>query len=282
MKCIFNDRVREQSEVSLPIHDIALTRGYGVFDFFRLSGGVPLFIDDHLDRFYRGAALARLTSPVDKETLKGLLFEMFELNDQQVSGIRLILTGGTGNGAYAIGQPNLIVTQEPIVFPTDEMFARGVKLITHEYLRDLPKVKTINYMTGIWLQQQIIENGAYDVLYINKGVVHELTRSNIFIVNSTGELVTPEDHVLHGVTRKHLIGALGNVQQRSITLNELAEAKEVFITGTTKKVLPIHTIDEWKYSSAEAGSRTGEIMKIFAKLENDYVQKASLVREKRN
>ncbi len=273
MKCIFNDQLKDQKDVSLPIHDIALTRGYGIFDFFRLCDGVPLFINDHLDRFYRGAALARLTSPISQETLKELLYEMFEANQMPVSGVRIILTGGTGKGAYAIGESNLIVTQEPIIFPTDEMFANGVKLITHEYLRDVPEVKTINYMTGIWLQQRIEEQGAYDVLYINNGVVHELTRSNIFIVNSKRELITPQEQVLHGVTRKHLIREIGNVQQRTITIEELASAKEVFITGTTKKVLPIHTIDQWKYHSAEGGSMTREVMKVFAQLEKDYVSR---------
>ncbi|MBV6639907.1 MAG: aminotransferase class IV [Cyclobacteriaceae bacterium] len=273
MKCIFNGQLLDQEEVSFPIDDIALLRGYGIFDFFRLSAGIPLFMEDHLDRFYKGAELARLKSPVGREELKSLLFEMFEHNKMDVSGIRIVLTGGNGNGAYAVGKSNLIITQEPISFPTDEMFANGVKLITHEYLRDLPEVKTINYMTGIWLQQQIKENGAFDVLYIHKGEVHELTRSNIFIVNQAGDLITPKERVLHGVTRKRLINAIGDVQQRNITVDELANAREVFITGTTKKVLPIHTIDEWTYQSAQEGSKTSEVMQELAQLESDYVQK---------
>ena len=273
MKCIFNGQLLDQEEVSFPIDDIALLRGYGIFDFFRLSAGIPLFMEDHLDRFYKGAELARLKSPVGREELKSLLFEMFEHNKMDVSGIRIVLTGGNGNGAYAVGKSNLIITQEPISFPTDEMFANGVKLITHEYLRDLPEVKTINYMTGIWLQNQIKENGAFDVLYIHKDEVHELTRSNIFIVNQDGDLITPKERVLHGVTRKRLINAIGDVQQRNITIDELANAREVFITGTTKKVLPIHTIDEWNYQSAQEGSKTSEVMQVLAQLESDYVQK---------
>ena len=273
MKCIFNGHLLDQEKACFPIDDIALLRGYGIFDFFRLSDGVPLFVEDHLDRFYQGAELARLKSPVSRGELKELLFEMFEYNKMDISGIRIVLTGGNGNGPYAVGKSNLIVTQEPISFPTDEMFANGVKLITHEYLRDLPEVKTINYMTGIWLQNQIKENGAFDVLYIHKGEVHELTRSNIFIVNQAGDLITPKERVLHGVTRKRLINAIGDVQQRNITVDELANAREVFITGTTKKVLPIHTIDQWTYQSAEEGSKTSEVMQVLAQLESDYVQK---------
>ncbi|XOV93796.1 MAG: aminotransferase class IV [Bacteroidota bacterium] len=273
MKCIFNGQLKDQSEVSLPIHDIAVVRGYGIFDFFRLSQGVPLFIDDHLDRFYGGAERARLIPPINKHAFKEQILEMIEENDMPISGIRIILTGGVGNGPYAVGTPNLIVTQEPISFPTEEMFEKGVKLITHEYLRDIPEVKTINYMTGIWLQQMIQEKEAFDVLYVHKGIVHELTRSNIFIVNENRELITPNGQILKGITRKQLIRTLGNVQERDITVEELASAKEAFITGTTKKVLPIRAIDDWEYRSTESGSVTREIMKVFAGIEREYVER---------
>lgn len=273
MKCIFNGQIKDQSEVSLPIHDIALVRGYGIFDFFRLSGGVPLFIDDHLDRFYRSAERARLTLPVEREELLGLLNVMFELNSMPVSGVRLILTGGTGNGPYAIGEPNFIITQESFSFPTHEMLANGVKLITHDYLRDLPEIKTINYMTGIWLQQRIAKAGAFDVLYVHQGKVHELTRSNIFIINSHDQIVTPNQQVLYGITRKQLIRSLGIVEERPIPLEELAKAKEVFATGTGKKVLPICAINDWQYSSASEDSRTREIMELFDHIEADYIKR---------
>ncbi|WP_421877128.1 aminotransferase class IV [Marinoscillum sp.] len=270
MKCLFNDQLKNLKEVSLPIQDIALLRGYGIFDFFRLSDGVPLFMEDHLDRFYRGAEKVRLEVPVDKQTLIGKLQVLFAENNMPVSGVRLILTGGTGNGAFAIGQPNLIVTQEPISFPTSEMFVKGVKLITHEYLRDLPDVKTINYMTGIWLQDEVQRQGAFDVLYHHQGLMHELTRSNIFIVDSSGKIITPAERVLHGVTRKYLIQTLGNVEQRAISMQELFEAREVFITGTTKKVLPIVQIDDHQVSEGP-GPITQMIMNTFTNVEKSYV-----------
>lgn len=271
MKCIFNGEIVDASSVSLPINDLAVLRGYGIFDFFRLSDGVPLFIDDHLDRFYKSSQIARLPLVLTQSELKSQIVSLITLNQMPISGIRLILTGGTGAGAYAIGKPNLIVTQEPIKFPTESMHQRGVKLISHEYLRDLPEVKTINYMTGIWMQQQVDEASAFDVLYHHSGLVHELTRSNIFVVNQSNQITTPKDQVLLGVTRKHLISQLRNhfeVREAVVTLEDLKSAKEVFITGTTKKVLPIRYIDESVY---EVGEVTRQAQNLFKALERDYV-----------
>tara|TARA_B100001245_G_C22824737_1_gene396777 strand:+ start:62 stop:886 length:825 start_codon:yes stop_codon:yes gene_type:complete len=271
MKCIFNGEIVDSSQVALPINDLAVLRGYGIFDFFRLSDGVPLFIDDHLDRFYKSAQIARLSINQSQDVLKALIIELTKVNQMPVSGIRLVLTGGTGAGAYAIGEPNLIVTQEPIKFPADAMYTKGVKLITHEYLRDIPEVKTINYMTGIWLQQKIDEAQAFDVLYHYKGLVHELTRSNVFIINSEHQIITPGEQVLLGVTRKHLLAALKgefHVEERKVTLEELRTAKEIFITGTTKKVLPICQIDEVIY---EIGEVTRKAQTLFQTLEQKYI-----------
>ena len=271
MKCIFNGEIVDSSQVALPINDLAVLRGYGIFDFFRLSDGVPLFVDDHLKRFYNSAQVARLPISISQTELKSLIFDLIRENQMPVSGIRMVLTGGTGAGAYAIGIPNLIVTQESIKFPSEEMYQEGVKLITHEYLRDIPEVKTINYMTGIWLQQKIDDAGAFDVIYHHKGLVHELTRSNVFVVNADHQIITPKDHVLLGVTRGHLLKALANqfeVIEKELPIEHLRIAKEIFITGTTKKVLPISQIDDVAY---EIGEVTQKAQALFKDIEQQYI-----------
>lgn len=278
MICIFNGQLKSEEEVSLPINDLAVLRGYGIFDFFRLSSGVPLFIDDHLDRFYRSASLVRIPVKESKDELKSLILKQILQNNMPESGIRLVLTGGTGSGAYSIGMPNLIVTQESISFPSQSSYDEGVKLITCDYLRDIPQVKTINYMTGIWMKEEIQRTQAYDVVYVHENKVHELTRSNIFIVNESGTLVTPAENVLMGVTRKHILKACAgviSVEERPITKEELYAAKEVFVSGTTKRVLPITVVDHVIYGNGKPGPVTLDIMKRFARVEAEYVAQGS-------
>lgn len=274
MYCLVNGQISEVKHAAIGINDLALMRGYGIFDFFRLANGVPLFLDDHLDRFYKASQQVRLKVPFSKDELKQHLNHLFDKNQMPISGVRLILTGGITENGYDPGVPNLIITQEPITFPPTYKYENGVKLITHEYLRDLPDVKTINYMTGIYLQERVQRAGAYDVVYYHDNKVLELTRSNIFIVNKKQEVITPKENMLHGITRKSLIRvAKGDVPivERSFTLEELYNAEEAFLTGTTKKVLPITQMDDVTIGDGTVGEVTKQMMEIFKKCEEDYI-----------
>lgn len=275
MICLVNGSFMPVEEASIGIQDLALIRGYGIFDFFRLAKGVPLFIDDHLHRFYQGASRVRLDPGIAQSELKDQIFELIQKNQMSESGIRIVLTGGVGGGPYGIGKPNLIITQEPISFPSKEKYEQGVKLITHEYLRDIPEVKTINYMTGIWLQEEVSRQKAFDVLYVFQGTVQELTRSNIYAVTSDEVLVTPKENMLHGITRKHLLDSVRKeiaVEERILTVEELKGARELFLTGTTKRVLPIVQIDESKIGTGKPGHTTHRLMQLFKELEMNYIQ----------
>jgi len=274
MLALVNNELMPVEEASIGITDLAILRGYGIFDFFRLSDGVPLFMDDHINRFFASADKVRLRVPLTRSELSASLFELFEKNNMSVSGIRMILTGGYTPNGYEPGKPNLIITQEPISFPDKEKVANGVKLITHEYLRDIPDVKSINYMTGIWLGEKIAQSGAYDVLYLDKGNVLELTRSNIFIVTKDQVIVTPKELVLHGITRKHVLKAIQHlykIEERPITLDELLQAEEAFLTGTTKRVLPFVQVDQHIIGQGAPGKVTKNIIQQFLALESIYV-----------
>ena len=89
-----NDQIIDQDKATIHVSDLALLRAYGVFDFFRLVDLQPLFIEDHLNRFYNSADMLRLKCPVGRKKLKALIFELISINKIQNSGIRIVLTGG--------------------------------------------------------------------------------------------------------------------------------------------------------------------------------------------
>ena len=85
------------------------------------------------------------------------------------------------------------------------MFEKGIELVTWPHQRQLPAVKSIDYVMAIWLQPWMKKNGADDVLYHNNGTVTECPRANFFLVMEDGRLVTPAENILEGVTRKKLL-----------------------------------------------------------------------------
>jgi branched-chain amino acid aminotransferase len=242
---IVNQEFLPAETASVLITDLAIQRGYGIFDFFKTIDGRPIFLEDHLDRFYNSAAAMRLPVDLNREELKTLLLQLIEKNSIADSGIRITLTGGYSPDGYAIAKPNMIITQTEMVL-SKQISLDGISLITHQYQRQLSHAKTLDYLMAVWLQPIIKEKGADDVLYHNNGIVSECPRANFFIIDQSGHIVTTRDNLLKGIIRKHVLeiaDGLNLLQHRDITLDDLKNCKEAFITSSTKNILPVTKID---------------------------------------
>jgi D-alanine transaminase/branched-chain amino acid aminotransferase len=256
---LINNDFIPATEASVLVTDLALYRGYGIFDFFKTIDSAPVFFEDHLDRFYNSAAEMRL--PVDKsqDELKAMIFELMKKNDIANSGIRITLTGGYSPDGYAIAKPNMIITQQPLTINND---VKGIKLITHSHQRQLPHVKTLDYLMAIWLQPKVAEKGVDDILYYSHGIVRETPRANFFIVTHNNEVITTANNILKGIVRKNLLTIPGNgftISERDITLDDLRQCKEAFITSSTKNVLPVIEIDGRVISGGAPGEVSVEL-----------------------
>jgi branched-chain amino acid aminotransferase len=269
--CHFEGRFVRLEEAGMPLNDLGLQRGYGIFDFLRVAGRKPLYIEDHLDRFYRSAEVMRLPVPEERPRLKEIIGELAEHNDFPSSGIRILLTGGPTPDGYAISSPRMAVIQQPMAAPPVMMPLPGIRLCSHAYRRQLPEVKTTDYLMAVWLQPWLRERGGDDILYHHEGVVSECPRSNIFMVDRMGTLVTPARDMLRGVTRKQVVSValrLGiAVEERDIRLEEVTVASEAFVTASTKRILPVRDIDGVELPVSATGTVTGRLREALIDLE---------------
>jgi D-alanine transaminase/branched-chain amino acid aminotransferase len=259
----FQDDFIEEEKARVHFKDLSFQRGYGIFDFFRLVGNSPLFLDDHLDRFYYSASNMHLSVAPDRETLKKTITGLIQKNNLPNTGIRLSLTGGYSNDGFTIGKPNLLISQHTFAPPTEEQIEKGIRLLSYNYQRSLPHIKSIDYLMAVWLQPKRIEAGADDILYIKDGWVSECPRSNFFLLTEDNKLVTPAAHVLAGVTRKKVLELAKNhlaVEERPVSVEEFKAAKEAFITSTTKQILPVAAIDDTVFTKKKM---TLELLRLF-------------------
>lgn len=266
----------EAEKATLHISDLSVQRGYAVFDFFRTVNHKPLFLDDHLARLQHSSSILRLAIPYNTEQLKNIVTGLLQRNQLQTSGIRITVTGGYAADTYSISTPNIIITQSALTM--DEVFDenKGIHLITAEYVRELPTVKSINYLMGVYLQQQVKDAGANDVLYVKDGFISELPRSNVFIVSQNNELLTPDRNVLFGITRKHILELAGTfliVKEQLITLQDVQSAKEVFVSSTTKRLLPVFSVDGKIIGNGKTGAVTKQLFELFLSLEKTTTNK---------
>jgi len=252
------------------ISDLSIQRGYGIFDFFKVTNGHAFFLNNYLDRFYHSAAVMRLTVPYVPRDLKTIIQQLIRQNDLAESGVKMILTGGYSRDGYRPGESNLIITQQPLTLPGTEQIEKGIKVITYEYVRDFALAKSINYIMGIWLSKIVAEKNASDVLYFKNGVVSEFPRCNFFIVKKDGTVATPDENVLLGITRMQVLSLAAKhyrSQTGKVTLDDIRDAKEAFLTSTTKRIVPIVQVDDFTIGDGKPGPVTVSLLDHLVDLE---------------
>lgn len=265
-------------KAQLHVSDLSIQRGFGIFDFFRVREFVPLYLENYLDRFFHSAERMSLPDPTERAELRSVIHELIRRNEIAEAGMKIILTGGYSPDAYTPVKGNLIISQHALVFPSVNQVEQGIKVITYPYRRDIPEVKTINYTMGVWLQQRVKQAMATDVLYHHEGFVSEFPRCNFFMVTRQGIVVTPHQFILHGITRQKLLQSATNeftVQERAVALQEVYDSAEVFLTSTTKGILPIVQVDDHVIGSGKPGPVTWALRELLQKTERREIETAT-------
>ncbi len=263
--CYINGRVVEGEGAAISVMDLGLQRGYAVFDYLRTCNGKLFHAYDHLVRFRNSAAELHLRVPLSDEEIVDIAGQLIARGRFSRPGIRLLLTGGNGNDTIEFDRPNFVIIAEELPSYPPGVYKHGVKLITVEYQRELPTVKTTNYMNAIRLEPLRRAKNAFDILYYFNNKVTECPRNNFFIFTGN-TLATARDHVLAGVTRKLILEFAQphfEVSLRDISPAELPAASEAFVASTTKGIIPVVQIDDDWIGTGRVGNRTRKLMQLF-------------------
>lgn len=187
----------------------------------------------------------------------------------------MLATGGYSPDGYSPVTGNFVLQQQPLQTPDNEKFERGIRIVTYAYQRDFPAVKSTNYLMGVWLQQQLKEQHIDDVLYFHHDIISEFPRANIFIITTDGRLLTPAANILQGITRRKVLELAPEilpVEERDLSIAELKNAAEVFMTSTTRRILPVVEIDGIQIGNGHAGRISTQLYKRFLDLEAEVLR----------
>ena len=270
-----NGKFVDADSASVPARDLAILRGFGVFDYLRTYGGVPFQLGAHLRRLQRSADLIKLACPWDLEELGEIVLETLRRNSLEEAGIRLVVTGGDSPNAFMPGgDSRLLVMATALHSLPAAVYQRGAAVATVEQHRHLPEAKTINYIPGIMAQRRAQSRvpDAIDAIYCVDGLVVEGTRSNIFIFKE-GRWITPDEGLLPGITRAEvikLLGRDGHLELRAITLEEFYNADEIVLTSTTKEIVPIVLVDDVTIGVGAPGEYSRRLMRQWRDMTDAY------------
>lgn len=273
--CYLNGKYVPLDQACLPLNDLGIVRGYGVFDFLRTYNGVPFKLREHIQRLQKSAQLIGLTLSWSTEELEAIAQDTLTRNTFPESNIRIVVTGGSSTDFITpLGQPSLMVIITPVSEYPRDYYEQGVKAITVQIDRFFPSAKSLNYISAIGALQQAKLTYAVEALYVNQqSHVLEGTTTNLFVFRGS-QLITPKENILNGITRAVVLELANDkfdVIEQPIYHSELSSCDEAFITSSTKEIMPIVQIDDLQISDGKPGKNTQLLMDLFhryTKLEN--------------
>lgn len=246
----YNGAYGPLEEMSVPMSDRACYFGDGVYDAAYSRNHKIFTLEEHVDRFYRSAALLEITLAQSKAELKEILSSLLQKMEDGECFVYWQATRGTAPRSHSYPEPplpaNLWVMLRPAsVLPPE----RRLKLITVEDTRYLHcNIKTLNLLPNCMAAQQAKQAGADEAVFHRSGRVTEGSSKNCHILKNGVFITAPTDHfILAGVARAHLLRAceaLGiPTEQRPFTLEELFAADEVIMSSAGCFCLAAQCVD---------------------------------------
>ncbi len=234
----------------------------------RCDDGKPFALDEHWKRLSHGADILKIRLPLNVQTLRQHISRLLSLNQLTCAGIRLTITRGVAGQRGLAFQTEVEPTVLISCFPISEKPAKPISITLSDMvineLSPLRSFKSLGYTENILARQKAIANGYDDALLCNtKGHLVSATSSNVFFVIND-ELHTPAltCGALPGVMRQHILSLARALQipthERAITLEDLHNANEAFLTNSLLRIQPIEKLAGRLLSSSITGKLASE------------------------
>lgn len=266
-----NGRRAPSNRARISVFDNAVLYADGIFETLLSFENRVVFLDEHLDRLYRGADALGLELPVDRPRLAHWMVKTVSLHPARIKKLRLTITRGESARWVGVsGQPQVILSAAPHTLPV-RPFSVWVSDLRVDQTSGFRTIKTLSYALNATAYNRARMRGCDDALLLNSaGRVAEITSANIFWVKR-GRVYTPpvSSGCLGGVTRIKTFSAaerLGiRIEERDVTLRGMVTADELFLTSSLKLLLPVGRIRDgqqsWRFATGPLTQRLRQLLR---------------------
>jgi branched-chain amino acid aminotransferase len=254
-----NGRLVPKSQAAVNVYDHGLLYGDGVFEGIRVYRGRIFLLKQHMDRLWRCAAAIRIKIHISRNEMVAIQRRCIEANELTDGYIRLLVTRGIGTLGLDPRRcpiPGIVCIADQIQLFPIEMYEKGMRVVVARRPKTPvecldPRIKSLNYLNNILAKCEAIDFGCHEVIMLNtQGEVTEGSGDNLFIVKD-GTIYTPPSDagILEGITRRFVMDRLApeygkKVIEKTMRLDDVLAADEVFLTGSAAEIIAVRQIDQ--------------------------------------
>ncbi|QPD06124.1 MAG: D-alanine aminotransferase [Candidatus Nitrospira kreftii] len=260
-----NGRFIPWQDATVSIDDRGFQFGDAVYEVIRTYRGVPFQLAAHLARLERSAKALFISQPYSRAQWMQWISQGLSLAGYQEAKIYIQITRGVAPREHTFPSescPTVAMTIKELHSLPTEMRQTGVTACTCEDLRwGRCDIKSVNLLANVLAREEARKARVFEAIFMRDGLVMEGALSNVMVVQDGVVMTAPEGpRILSGVTRTVVLDLAKKeeipVEERSISLDALYSADEVFLTGTTLEVLGVVQIDGKTIGSGQPGPIT--------------------------
>ena len=243
-----NGKLMAEREAYVPALDRAVTHGIGLYETLKLTGGVPVFFGEHMDRLSGGLDVLEIAVPWDRAIIAGWIVALAAAGGVTDGGCRVLVTGGAPWGA-----PSVLIRHD-----VREPSLRPLRVITHRGIRVSGALKAMTFMQSHLAQRAAAAAGADDAIFVDdEGRMFEGATSNIFLARGGALVTTPaEGAILPGVLRAVLerAAAAGGIPvlEAYSRVADLRPDDSMFLTSSVRGIVAVASVDDHRLHVDEA------------------------------
>ena len=266
----------ELADAKIPILDWGFLRSDATYDVVHVWKGCFFRLDKHIDRFYESTKKLRMPCQISRDELKKILANCVVKGKLENAYVEMIQTRGIS--------PNFVrdprqATPRVMAFAVpfgwilkQEDFEKGLHVLLTDIKRIPassvdPTIKNYHWIDLVTGMLNAYEKGNDTAILIDENNnITEGPGFNIFCVNASG-IFTPDHGVLEGITRQTVFDLANelnlSILKKSISLEELQSANELFATSTAGGIMPITRVSGQKIGDGKVGSITRELNNLY-------------------
>ena len=250
------------NEAKVSVLDRGFIFGDGVYEVIPSYGSKALRFKHHMQRLQNSLDAVRIENPLSNSQWQEIIDKLISDTDSQDQYIYLHITRGVASRDHRFPEktkPTVFVMSN-VLHPVDsELLKTGVAAVTLDDIRwQYCNIKAIALLPNILLRQQAVDKGAVEAILIRNGNMTEGAASNVFIVKNGLIRTPPKDNkLLPGITRDLIVELAKShnlpIEETAISEKEFLQADEIWLTSSTKEILPVTKINEQQVGNGKPG-----------------------------